>query len=248
MGTKAAKVMLTKLQNAGVSQFVFAGGDPLIRPDIGELVSFAAEQGLRVEIQTNCQFTPKDFRSWLDRVHLIGVSLDGSTDSVHDVMRSKRGNFDKVIAMLNLLEERNIAYVVRSVVTKMNARDIGKLGDRLSLLRCLRKWSLLEFDRVGDGKQNSEAFFMTEDQFLAITTEIVAQYRTRLNIDVYNGAKKKGVYFLIRSDGEVYTSTNALDGDYYPTVGSILNDDISVILDRLGFDAERHSNRYEGLM
>ncbi len=61
MNTREAKTMIDRLAGAGVFQLAIGGGEPLIRSDIGELVSWADSNGLIVHLTTGREnFTRKD--------------------------------------------------------------------------------------------------------------------------------------------------------------------------------------------
>ncbi|MDO5373175.1 MAG: radical SAM protein [Corynebacterium glutamicum] len=73
--TAKAKKLLSALSWCGVNTVVFAGGDPTLRKDLPELISFAAKLLLKVEVQTNAHFLPHDTEQSLlsDDVDLIGL-------------------------------------------------------------------------------------------------------------------------------------------------------------------------------
>ena len=61
MNTREAKTMIDRLAGAGVFQLAIGGGEPLIRSDIGKLVSWADSSGLIVHLTTGREnFTRKD--------------------------------------------------------------------------------------------------------------------------------------------------------------------------------------------
>src|SRR5215472_11967938 len=97
--TDEAKRLISAVRTGGVETIVFAGGDPSIRPDICELVSSAREQALNVEVQTNAQYTSEEFLHALRTVQLVGLSLDGPNQDVHDAFRGKPGNFERVLRL-----------------------------------------------------------------------------------------------------------------------------------------------------
>ena len=53
LSTVEAKKMLTEIARTGFKIMIFSGGEPLMRPDILELVEFAAKEGLRPVFGTN---------------------------------------------------------------------------------------------------------------------------------------------------------------------------------------------------
>ncbi len=90
--------LLDNLSDFGVPVVLFSGGEPLMRPDITELASYAVKRGMRAVISTNGTLITRDKAFEFKDVGLsyVGVSLDGMED-VHDKFRGKRGGFPKKI-------------------------------------------------------------------------------------------------------------------------------------------------------
>ncbi|MEN6350493.1 MAG: radical SAM protein, partial [Syntrophomonas sp.] len=53
LSTGEARKMIEDIKKAGFKLMIFSGGEPLMRPDIYELGSFATAQGLRVVMGSN---------------------------------------------------------------------------------------------------------------------------------------------------------------------------------------------------
>ena len=53
LGTEEAKSLITSFKEVGDPIIIFTGGDPMMRPDVYELASFAKEQGLRCVMSPN---------------------------------------------------------------------------------------------------------------------------------------------------------------------------------------------------
>ena len=53
LNTQEAKTLLEQIAKAGFKIMIFSGGEPLMRPDIVELVEYATKLGLRSVFGTN---------------------------------------------------------------------------------------------------------------------------------------------------------------------------------------------------
>jgi MoaA/NifB/PqqE/SkfB family radical SAM enzyme len=53
LSTDEAKAVLDDLSGFGVPSVLFSGGEPLMRPDLFELIGYAVERGLHAVISTN---------------------------------------------------------------------------------------------------------------------------------------------------------------------------------------------------
>jgi MoaA/NifB/PqqE/SkfB family radical SAM enzyme len=248
LSTQAATEMISRVASWGVRDFVFAGGDPFIRTDLRILVEAAKENGLKVELQTNCERRPPDLSDWISLVDLFGLSIDGASPVIHDMMRMRRGNHAKVLAMRDLLEARGVRYVVRTVVARPNSHNVVGIGELIRHGEGLARWSLLEFSPVGEGARNSSVYKVTPGEYQEVVEQARKAYGTQIAVDAYFGEAKKAVYFLVRSDGHVYTTENLRQDGTYPTVGSILTDDPEALLERLSIRVDRHAARYGALM
>jgi MoaA/NifB/PqqE/SkfB family radical SAM enzyme len=246
--TKNARRIISKVAEFGFRDFVFAGGDPFIRKDIGELVLLADSLGLKVEVQTNCELIPKNIDDWIHKISLLGISIDGASADIHDDFRDKKGNFEKVISFLHKADQSGIPTVVRSVVAKPNYDSIPDVGSLLTGIRHLRKWSLLEFSAAGDGYLHQDFYGLEKSEFFRVTEDAERKWGNVFNIDIYHGDNKKNVYFLIQSNGDVYTTAGTDDAGKYRPVGNILEDDVGILVERLQIDFKKHRDRYAGLI
>ena len=75
--TEQARAVVTELARLGFKKINFAGGEPLLRKDLPELIRFAKSLGLVTSIISNGQLITAD---WIESVsgHLdqIGISVD----------------------------------------------------------------------------------------------------------------------------------------------------------------------------
>jgi len=245
--TKDARKMLRIVATSGAKHIVFAGGDPSLRRDIIELIEDARSLNLRVELQTNAQHIGKDLlEKLISDVEVVGLSLDGPDANTHDTIREKPGNFDSVLKLLQKLQENNVPVIIRSLVTKLNYHTIPDLSDVLKKFPNIVRWSLLEFSPVGEGFLNRERYMLDKSTFELIV-EKVRQAFGKDKLDVYTADKKIGTYALITPSGLLYGVTDKSALNSYPTIGSILEEHLSVLSERLPFSAKNHGKRYSGL-
>jgi AdoMet-dependent heme synthase len=76
--------------------FVLTGGDPMRRPDLAELVRYAAGAGLTVALTPSGTAAASPARlAALKEAGLsrVAVSLDGPTPELHDAFRGVRGSY-----------------------------------------------------------------------------------------------------------------------------------------------------------
>jgi radical SAM protein with 4Fe4S-binding SPASM domain len=131
LNTEEAKIAINKLKSFGFKHLHLLGGEPLIRPDIIELVDFATKLGLKVTVNTNgLMLTRYDFAKKLVEagVHQITISLDGAIEETNDKIRGK-GVYKAVLKALEVLntlrrEGYKIEIGLAYTMTKLNLHEM----------------------------------------------------------------------------------------------------------------------------
>jgi MoaA/NifB/PqqE/SkfB family radical SAM enzyme len=220
--TDRASNMIRTLAYGGVRQLAFAGGDPSLRPDIRRLVAEASAIGIQTEIQTNGHIARQDFLACLGEADFVGLSIDSASASMHDQVRGRRGNFARVLELADTLDRRGISLIVRTLVSSFTADGLEGLGRLLTPLRGLKRWSLVQFSAIEDGFRNRRLHEISDERFLAVAEACAASYHGRAEINIYSNSDKRGVYFLIGPNGDVYKDVSPLPIEHYAVAGNIL--------------------------
>lgn len=88
-------------------------GEVFLNPDIDEIISYAFEKGVRLNISSGTNFNTISTQTIENLVKYklgaMSVSLDGATDDIYRIYR-QGGNFDTVIANVKLLNELKRKY------------------------------------------------------------------------------------------------------------------------------------------
>lgn len=243
-----AKKLIGSVVYGGASQIVFAGGDPSLRRDLLELVEYSHKLHLKVEIQTNCHFVSAVTHDALLAADLVGVSIDGPTDEIHDKFRGKRSNFDRVVAVVEMLEQHHRPFVVRSIAAQSNAEFLPLLGPFLSSFESLRRWAVVQFSPVEDGYRNRVEFEISDQDYSRTASLCRETYSGGAEVDTYRNSQKGGVYCLVSPAGGVFGRAELASIDSHPIVGDMLRGHLDEIAANLLFDPVRHDARYGHLM
>ena len=123
--TAEGKMLLRDLEAFGVPVVLFSGGEPLMRPDILELVGTARELGMRAVLSTNGTLINQELAEELKRLDLsyVGISLDG-LEEVHDRFRGVRGAFKQAMEGLRNCQKAGIKVGLRFTISRHNFREI----------------------------------------------------------------------------------------------------------------------------
>jgi radical SAM protein with 4Fe4S-binding SPASM domain len=123
--TEELMKLLDRLMDGGARHFVITGGEPLLRPDIYDVIASVRRSNTYFELLTNgtlfdkCTF--EKLNTVIDRFIVSVDSLRGSTE-----YKSPRGEgFENVLKMLGFFSNHAPhKLTVRSVVTRTNVREI----------------------------------------------------------------------------------------------------------------------------
>ena len=125
LNTKEAKAMLDGLAEFGAPVILFSGGEPLMREDLMELITYAKDKGLRAVISTNGTLITEEKAEELKQFGLsyVGISLDGLRET-NDKFRGIEGAFDDALQGIRNCLKLGIKVGLRFTINKRNAQDI----------------------------------------------------------------------------------------------------------------------------
>lgn len=106
------------------THIVIAGGEPLVRKDIGQIFSLINHRGFPATLITNGSLIKPDLLEDLRSMTAVQVSVDGSTAEIHDKTRS---HFDRVWRGVEWLKSENVPVRVSAAINAFNYDDIGNL-------------------------------------------------------------------------------------------------------------------------
>ncbi len=130
MTTDQAKQFLGQLKEAGTPVCLFSGGEPLLRPDLVELLEEARRIGLPTVISTNGTQIDAATAHRLHDVSLryVGVSLDGQ-EPFHDKFRQVQGSFQAALRGIEHCRKAGLRTGLRFTITQANADQVPAVFD-----------------------------------------------------------------------------------------------------------------------
>jgi MoaA/NifB/PqqE/SkfB family radical SAM enzyme len=117
-------LLLERLHSVGVRRLGLAGGEPLVRKDIGDIVAMAKGRGFYVTMNTNLSLYPSR-RSALRDVDLFFTSLDGG-QAAHESARGN-GSYEGVVESIREIAAGGRPVVAICVVTRDNLDAVDAL-------------------------------------------------------------------------------------------------------------------------
>ena len=131
LSTEEAKSMIDGIRRAGFKVMIFSGGEPLMRPDIFELVSYAREQGLRPVFGTNGTLLT---RETVDRLKsagasAMGISLDSLDPEKHNRFRGGEEAYQHTLQGMENCRRASLAFQIHVTVMDWNKEEILDIID-----------------------------------------------------------------------------------------------------------------------
>ncbi len=109
------KINLGNLKKIGVRFIDFTGGEPLLHPQIHDILQYAKKLGFTTTVSTNCILYPAHYSKIQGLVDLLHFSLDAPIKEVHDKIRGVKC-FDKVMESIRIAksigEKPDIIYTI----------------------------------------------------------------------------------------------------------------------------------------
>ncbi len=133
--------------------FVLTGGDPMRRPDLADLVGYAAGTGLTVALTPSgtAAATPARLAA-LKAAGLsrVAVSLDGPTPDAHDAFRRVRGSYAWTRRIIDATIDLGLPLQINSTVSRLTLPYLGTMTQLMQELP-LTLWALFFLIQTGRG-------------------------------------------------------------------------------------------------
>lgn len=231
------KLVIEKTAECGYFTGInFAGGEPLLIPEISDLIQFAKEKGLTTSVITNGFFlTNEKLDSMLPYLDCIGISVH----SVCDDIKIELGSCTKVKQILSNERLREICNYIRAkstckikintVVNSLNKDELFRpfikdLGiDRWKILRC-----------QSFGKNNDMC--ISDEEWNAFC---------KRNGGLYNSVfenNMKDTYIMVNPAGDLVKEGE--DCNSYEEIGSVLDEGMEDLLLRHPLHIDEYHSRY----
>jgi heme b synthase len=143
---------------------VLSGGEPLVRRDVFEIANYGTDKGLRMCLATNGTLVTDDVCDKIKAsgIKMVSLSLDGSTEDIHDDFRNQRGAFAGTINAAGLFKKHGIEFIVNSSFTKRNQEEIPKVYNLAKKLGATA-WYMFMIVPTGRGEELMNELISKDD-------------------------------------------------------------------------------------
>ncbi len=133
--TEEMKSVIDDFARINTSGIGFTGGEPIMRKDLPDLISYAKSKSILTHLSTNgLLMNEKNVKKLLNAgLDAVGFSLDAAKKETHDKIRGLKGSYDKVIEGIKnfkrLREEykKDIVIIVVCVINRQNLDEVTSL-------------------------------------------------------------------------------------------------------------------------
>lgn len=129
--TEQGRELITGIAEAGFRILILSGGEPLMRPDIYELIRHGTEMNLRVVLGTNGVLITDEVAQRLKDAGAarVGISLDHIDPRSHDEWRRMEGAWEASVAGMAHCRAVGLPFQIHTTVTERNEACITEMTD-----------------------------------------------------------------------------------------------------------------------
>jgi MoaA/NifB/PqqE/SkfB family radical SAM enzyme len=166
LSTDELKGLIDECIELGAVNITFTGGEPLLRPDIYDLISYVDKEEAITQLFTNGLLLTGDNVRRLKEAGLysLEVSLDSPYPEEHDSFRGIDGGFEAAVRGIKYALEEGLLVGISTYATRERIKD-GSLELLIDLGRKLGVHEVSIFDPVPTGRLlGSEDVLLTENE------------------------------------------------------------------------------------
>jgi len=145
---------------------VLSGGEPMVRPDLFEMMRFAVEKHLRVALATNGTLITENVASEIARsgIHRVSISFDGAKKETHDSFRKMPGSFERAMAGFKSLQSFGMPMQINATVTRHNVQEVEEIF-RMALELQAKSLHYFLLVPVGCGAEIEATYQLTPQEY-----------------------------------------------------------------------------------
>ena len=173
-------------EEAPVESIAFSGGEPLLREDLPEILSFVRNKGISPVVITNGTLLTSERIAMTGTDVTYEITLLSHRREVHDRLAGRRGAWDAVVEGMASARHARTNFVAVFVATKLNYMDVCKTAELAMALGAVG----LMYNRMNLGAHNirhADRLLPTPDMIrgnLDTLEELSTRYRLPVAVSV----------------------------------------------------------------
>ena len=209
--------ILKILHGEGVRRICFSGGEPLLYPQIKDILETSYNYGIENTIMTSDGELLCALDIPIEHLSKVWLSIHGYQDT-HDDITGVKGSFEKLKVAMKIKSDYPLG--VWCVLTKSNSKDIEKLIE-LCIENNIKNFYISNVSTVGWGDeyiQNNGIYSV--DEFNFIVNKIKNKYDKKITIK-YQSFEDNAQCIIVESNGDVIISPHFESENNQKLIGNI---------------------------
>ena len=228
LNTAESLEIIEAAKELGIRKIAWTGGEPLLRADLEQLISSAAERGIKSAITTNGVLLDRKRARNLKKigVRVIQISIDGSTAlRNYKIRRATEEEFNKALEAVRICKELGFEVGMAMLIGEENlddAHDYIKLAAKMKA-DCVRFCGFVPFGR-GKGQNHRLGFSKRKADLKKLILKYCGWDKPIVAFDPAFGPLPPHYYFheceagktmfYLSCEGNVYPCTSLLEKEY----------------------------------
>ena len=212
--------ILMDSKDLGCKSLDIAGGEPLVREDLDEIIKLTKSLDYRVKVNTNGSLLTRKKLSYLKNLGLdaIAVSLDGSTYDVYSRIRKvNEKTYRRVLQTIDDSVDLGFYTKVNTVVFNSNLNDLPAIVE-LCVEKGVKENRMCHFSPIGRGYTANE-LSVEPVRWLNFVRKMLMEYDSEIKLFVgipviEKGSNKSEIDCIIKKDPNNLIISP--DGNVYP--------------------------------
>jgi radical SAM protein with 4Fe4S-binding SPASM domain len=127
--TEEAKKVIDQIHQVSSPLLILSGGEPLMRPDIFELIEYGAKKGMKIGLGSNGYLIDEAVAKKLKAAGIatVSISLDSNIPAQHDEFRGVPGAWEKAVDACKALRKEGVLVQVNTTLTHDNYNQIDEI-------------------------------------------------------------------------------------------------------------------------
>lgn len=220
LSTDEGMRLIDQIARAGFKVMIFSGGEPLLRPDIFDLVAHARKCGLRAVFGTNGTLITAEVAQRLKDAGAcsMGISVDSLDARKHDEFRGLSNAFDLTMQGIENCKRVGLPFQLHTTVLDWNRDEITSITDFAEQIGA-RAHYVFFLIPVGRGKLIHEHAALQVSQNEALLRDLMLK-QPEVSIDVKPTCAPQFERVAAQLDVNTRFTRGCLAGITYCVVGS----------------------------
>jgi len=181
LNTEEGKQLIDQICEVSHPLLILSGGEPLLRPDIYELIEYGTSKGLKMGLGSNGSLIDDKVAKKLKQAGIatVSISLDSHIPAQHDEFRGVAGAWQKAVDACKALRKNGVLVQVNTTLTHDN---YDQIDDIMSLAESIGVENFHLFFLVPTGRGTKIADISPQKYEDMITNTFAKVHKHTLNV------------------------------------------------------------------